>query len=374
MARRETILRYFGPGMLGGITLGDWYGLLRENTFAVASTGLLRAFCITCLSPQNSMFGWLEQMRFSAQVNRVHVPPPLFVLGHWRSGTTHLHNLLTLDQRFAFPNNYQALFPHTFLTMEGVHSSFIEWFLPKQRPMDNIRWTMQSPQEDEFALCITTLKSPYMGWYFPDRRDHYDRFLAFRNVSSREVEQWKAGLMSYLQRLTWKLKRPLVLKSPPHTCRIKSLLDVFPDAKFIHIHRNPFAVFASMRMMLIINFRLHCLQRPRIHDLDEWILRQYRTMHEVFFEERQLIPTGQYHEVCFEELERDPVEQIQRTYEALNLPDFNQAKIAVENYVCSLGGYQKNSYSDLSAEFTTADYRGMAVLFRRMGLSTCAEH
>ena len=114
MALREAFLRYFGPGMLGGITLGDWLRLLRENSYDVAPTSLLRALSITCQSTQNSLFRWLEQRLYGSQVKDVEISPPLFVLGHWRSGTTHLHNLLTLDQRFAFPNNYQ---PDPFRTL-----------------------------------------------------------------------------------------------------------------------------------------------------------------------------------------------------------------------------------------------------------------
>lgn len=168
---------------------------------------------------------------------------------------------LSVDQRFAFPNNYQALFPHAFLTMECLHSRFIEWFLPKRRPMDNIEWTMHSPQEGEFALCITTFKSPCIGWFFPERRDHYDRYLTLWDVSEREVEEWKSGLLAFLKRLNWKLKRPLLLKSPPHTCRIKRFLEIFPEARFVHIHRNPHVVFQSTRKMLTVNFQLHCLKK-----------------------------------------------------------------------------------------------------------------
>ena len=112
--------------------------------------------------------------------------------------------------------------------MESQQSPFIQWFLPERRPMDNIEWTMQSPQEDEFALCIMTFMSPCMGWFFPDRREHYDRYLTLREVSDREVKEWQTSLTAYLTRLTWKYKRPLVLKSPPHTARIKRLLEIFP--------------------------------------------------------------------------------------------------------------------------------------------------
>lgn len=350
MAWRDTFLRWFGPGMLGGITFGDWVRLLYENRFDVPPVRLLRAMAITAQSAQNSVMRRIEDWRYDSAVRDAEVLPPLFVLGHWRSGTTHLHNLLTLDERFAFPNNYQALFPHAMLSMERTQSPFMQWFLSPRRPMDNIEWTMRSPQEDEFALCVITFMSPCMGWFFPRRRDHYDRYLTFRGVDDYEVKRWQAALLAYLKRLSWKYKRPLVLKSPPHTGRIRRLLEIFPQAKFVHVHRDPYAVFSSTRKMLTVNFSLHCLQRPPMgEELDDWIIRQYRAMHDAFFEDRGLIPPGQYHEVRFDNLEADPIGEMNRMYGTLGLPEFSQARPALERYVDDVRGYQKNEFPELPA-------------------------
>ena len=70
-------------------------------------------------------------------------------------------------------------------------------------------------------------------------------------------------------------------------------------------------------------------------------------MYDAFFEERGLIPPGQYHEVRFEELEADPIGQMQRVYEALDLPAFSQARPALERYVDGVRGYRKNEFPEL---------------------------
>jgi hypothetical protein len=102
--------------------------------------------------------------------------------------------------------------------------------------------------------------------------------------------------------------------------------------------------------MLTVNFSMHCLQHPPTGgDLDEWIIRQYRAMHDAFFEERDLIPPGQYHEVRFEDLEADPIGQMQRVYDALGLPEFAQARPALERYVDGVRGYRKNEFPELPA-------------------------
>src|SRR5687767_13430189 len=103
MAWRNLLLRHLGPGVLGGVTTRGWLRLLRGNRFALSPRYLLRALAVSHQSAWNSVLGWYEERRYDSRVNNVAVPPPLFVLGHWRSGTTHLHNLLTIDARFAFP-------------------------------------------------------------------------------------------------------------------------------------------------------------------------------------------------------------------------------------------------------------------------------
>src|SRR5687768_13309312 len=89
MAWRDTLLFHFGPGLLGGITLGNWVRLLRDNRFAVSTSCTLRALAITFQSIRNSVSGWYEDWRYGPRLKDVAIPPPLFVLGHWRSGTTH---------------------------------------------------------------------------------------------------------------------------------------------------------------------------------------------------------------------------------------------------------------------------------------------
>jgi hypothetical protein len=296
---------------------------------------------------KNSAFHGYEKRRYSPLLDAVRIEPPLFILGHWRSGTTHLHQLLAQDRRFAFPNGYQTTFPHTFLTTEAMDSRWLSFFVPKRRPMDNVEWSLASPQEDEFALCASSLKSPCLAWVFPRRRDHFGRYLTFRSASENEIAEWRAAFELFLKKLTWKYRRPLILKSPPHTCRIRLLLETFPGAKFVHIHRDPYVVFQSSRKMFQTMIGWHDLQKPSLDGFDDWILEQYREMYKIFFEERSLIPAGHYHEMAFEALEKDPTKEMRRLYETLNLPDFRETEAEMQRYIASLAHYQKNRFAVL---------------------------
>src|SRR5262249_13355793 len=123
-----------------------------------------------------------------------------------------------------------------------------------------------------------------MGWSFPRRADHYHRYLTFREAPAGELAEWKSALTGFVRKLAVKYGRPLVLKSPGHTCRIKLLLELYPEDRFVHIHRNPYVVFQSTRHMLRAVAPWFALQRPRFDDLDDRTIRLYKEVYEVFFE------------------------------------------------------------------------------------------
>jgi hypothetical protein len=186
-----------------------------------------------------------------------------------------------------------------------------------------------------------------MSWVFPRHEDRYDRYLTFQGVPDDEVAEWKTALTRFLKKLTVRYDRPLLLKSPPHTCRIGLLLELFPNARFVHIYRNPYAVFQSTEHLHRFMYRASRLQRSDNQPVAERVIRQYQAMYERFFEERDLIPTGRFHELSFEELERDQVGQVSRIYQKLDIGGFESVRPALEQYVSSLASYRKNEYSDL---------------------------
>jgi hypothetical protein len=350
MAWRETFLRRFGPGILGGIALNDWRALLRDKHLSIDASRMPRVVAITFQSFKNSLLRQIEDKRFGSLLEKVAIQPPLFILGHYRNGTTLLHQLLAQDRRFAFPNIYQTTFPHTFLTTEAADTPLLSFFMPSRRPMDNVEMSLSSPQEDEFALCAASLKSPCMAWIFPRQREQFEKYLTFRTAAPSEISRWRDTLELFLKKLTLKYQRPLLLKSPPHTCRIRLLLEMFPEARFIHIHRDPYAVFQSSRRTFRLMLDWNGLQRPELDGLDNWVLRQYREMYDVFFDEKTLIPKHRFHEIRFSDLEKDPVGQLRSAYEMLALPDFRTVESELRKYVASLASYRKNVFTEIAPD------------------------
>src|SRR5262249_55541053 len=253
-----------------------------------------------------------EERNLGSSIDSVAIPPPLFVLGHYRSGTTLLQNLLSVDHLFASPTTFQAYNPFTYDVFGPIGGRLAGSLMPRRRIVDSMPMGAQEPVEDELALFMITGMSPYFGFVFSRRWEQFERYLTFRDVPGNEVDKWKASFVWFMKRLTLTHRKPMILKSPPHTARIKLLLEMFPDARFVHIHRDPYRVFQSTQHLFAAMSDMIGLQRVQRDKLDERILRHYRDMYDAFFEQRPLIPEGRFHEMRFADLASDPMGQMER--------------------------------------------------------------
>jgi hypothetical protein len=344
---RTLLTKHAGPGFLAGITVGDWLRLLSANGFRISPRHSVRAIGVTLNAPLTSLLKIAEDALFGGAIERKPLPPPLFILGSWRSGTTYLHTLLSADQRFGCPNLYETMFPHTFLLTEGWCRPLLQLLVPRKRFMDDMKMSLAEPHEDEMALAIMTQRSNMLAWVFPERADVYDRYLTFAEATNEDRVAWKQALGWYVRKIAYSSGKQVVLKSPSHTARIKLILETFPDARFLHIRRHPYDVYRSMCHMageVIPHWGLQAYSRDRIPQMvTEWYARLYNG----FFDQRPLIPAGQYFELKFEELAADPLPQIASAYAALGLPDFSMAKGRVEAHVAAQREYKQNKHADL---------------------------
>ncbi len=350
MSFRRALMNTLGPGILGGVDGAMWQRHLKTNGLS-RQDGMqfrLRSQAIMMHALLSASYRKREEREFSVAIERTEVQDPIFVLGHWRSGTTHLHNLLSIDPQFSFPTTYQTVFPYTFLLTERKQRSrLLSWMMPSTRPMDNVRQALQAPNEDEFALNTMTFLSPYMSWVFPRSADRYDKYLTLRGIPEPELDSWRSALSFFIRKLTYLHHRPMVLKSPTHTARIKLLLELFPNCRFVHIHRDPYTVFQSTLHTNSKLIEMTSLQDADSADLGARVLRNFRSMYDSYAEEAPLIPASRLHEIRYDDLDQNPILEIRRLYEALSLEGFGDLKPALEAYIGSVRNYEKNRFAPM---------------------------
>jgi omega-hydroxy-beta-dihydromenaquinone-9 sulfotransferase len=351
-AKKPAKQRESMPLFWDGMNFPAWFRLITKNRFRLSWQYWYMLPLVTAFSLFHSAYrawqwivvGWLVRKKIDY--------PPLFILGHWRSGTTLLHELLVLDKRHTYPTTYECFAPNHFVITESIATKLLAFMLAPQRPMDNMAAGWHRPQEDEFALCNLGLPSPYLTIAFPNDPPQDQEYLTLEHVPPDALARWKRKFLRFLQEINYRSKRRqrIVLKSPPHTGRVKVLLEMFPDAKFVHIVRDPFVVFPSTVHLWKTLYSTQGMQKPRFEGLEQHVFTTFERMYERFEADRQRIPPGNICEIRYEDLVADPVEGIRRIYEELDLGGFVEARPALEGFVAATKGYETNKYRELAPE------------------------
>ena len=342
----------WSPRLWEGMDFIGWLRLLARNRFAVHPKFWYIAGIVSVMSFLHMVLRWMQRSRYGERIAATPIPlHPIFVVGHWRTGTTLLHELMILDERFSYPDTYACLEPNHTLLTEHFVKRYMSWLIPNRRPMDNMAVGFDRPQEDEFALCMIGEPTTYTDFAFPNRPPLDPGSLDLRGLKPEQLSKWKRSFRRFLQMLTFKDPRRLVLKSPPHTARIPVLLEMFPDARFLHIVRDPFVVFNSTVNLWKALARKHGLQVAKDDaTFREKVFREFRVIYDRLEEARPLIPAGRFYEVKYESLVKDPVNEMRKAFAGLELDGFEAYLPKLDEYLASTAGYETNKFAISDAD------------------------
>lgn len=281
------------------------------------------------------------------QLQEVHKnQPPIFIVGHWRSGTTFLYEILCRSSQFSYASPFAVGLPWDFLTITQWFGRWLERSLPDDRFIDSMQVHPDSPQEDEIGLASMQSVSFYHGLYFPKQlKANFDAGIFFDHCTPTQIETWKRVTQYFFEKI--QLQQPdktLLIKNPVYTARIALLRQMFPDAKFIHIYRNPYVVFQSTRNFYRKLFRELALQPFDLSLVDELILESYPRMMDAVLHDSRQLPSNQFVELRFESFEQDPITHIQSLYETLELNGFEDVRSGFQDYLDATRRYRKNRY------------------------------
>jgi len=356
------------PRLWQGCNVTAWLRLLCRNGCAVHPAYWYIAVIDTITSLFHQVLRGLQYLWFGDKIDRTPIRhAPLFIIGHWRTGTTLLHELLILDEQHTSPNNYQCLMPHHFLLTEGVLKRLLGFLMPAQRPMDNMPLGWDRPQEDEFALCLLGQPSPYATIAFPNHPPQDQLAFDVEQLPRRQRQGWKEAFLRFLRHLSCKDSRRLILKSPTHSCRIKLLLELFPDARFVHIVRDPYVVYSSTMNLWQSLYETQGLQKPTFAGLEDHVFNTFNHLYERIDQGKNLVPAGRFHEMHYEDLIQNPVAEMRRLYEGLQLEGFESVLPRIQKYLVDNAAYQTNRYKPLDPVLQTEITRRWGTVIRQYG-------
>jgi len=334
-----TIYRY------GGRLIYFWFGMRLRALFKLFKRGHY-SFTLNCIPDVLALFLWvpwnsvlyrISEAKYRRRAEALKLDqPPVFVIGHWRTGTTLLHDLFSVDPNLAYPTTYECFFPHHFLLTENTLPKVMKVLLPKRRPQDDVPVGFDRPQEEEFAMLMLGQGTPYVTHAWPRFGPADTDYLDFKGLSEADQKKWAKAYMWLYRRLALRHgNRPLVMKTPANAARLKLLTELFPDARFIYISRNPLTVFPSTVKLWRALYSTQGLHNPPYLDnwLDDYVLDMFVRLTEDYEADRHVVPADHLIELRYEDFIKDPIATMRDLYARLDIGDFSKAEAAMRAYL-----------------------------------------
>lgn len=358
------------------LSLDSWHHLRRRLDADNAAVPWQTSLAYWLGGAGHSLLTRIQDASFAEKIRTAVPAPPLFLLGFWRSGTTFLHELFCCDPRFGFASTYACLNPdHFLLTEQFMRQRPIKTAL---RPMDSMKYSWASPQEDEFALLNLGAPSAYEALIFPSLMRNPRSLLDLRHRPPAEQARWEAALCYFIRLLTVQqenTERPkaMVLKSPTHGFRLPILPSMFPLARYVVIDRNPYEVFASNLKLWLTLLDMYGVQFISPEEVEDFILKAYVLHEEAITEGFRLVDAQRIARVRYEELAANPVREMVRLYGDLELEDFDAVRSQLGRYLASVADHTRNRLRITAAQKERVT-SAWGEIIRSKGYSWPADH
>ncbi len=352
--------------------LDVWLRCLWQARFKVHPVYWPRLCLILVLSAGSTIINLPERFLLPLFLRGRRHADPVVIIGAHRSGTTFLHEIMALDPRFVTPRSNQVFNATGFVLIGRLFYFSVGALLPWRRPMDSVEFSMHTPNEDEYGIALSSVCSPYWHFTFPHEIDFYDRFIYPDRMSTGERREWKRALSIFLKKvMLFKPGTPL-LKSPYHTSRMELLLELYPNAKFVHIHRNPFDVYHSSMHFEKSFTPLFQLQFPKPGQGfgDRVLESNFVDMDNRFVEDAAKLPDGRVASLKYEDFAANTIEEVKRIYAEIGLEFTDEYSKNLDNYFALRVTYQRNKYDPFSVEQKREIYQKLKPLFDRWNYSS----
>lgn len=339
--------------LTAGIKLDQLFRLLHRNHITLNARTVVRLVFLVQSAFWSSFFSWIEHARYAKQLKHASVPDdPVFIIGHWRTGTTYLHQLMNLDPGLCAPTLFQVAVPDSFLVSHAYYRPIFKQVVSDHRPMDQVRIGMDEPQEDEYAIYRITNYSPLENLVFPKSSSYFLNHGSPFLPAGLSLDSWKKTVLDFYRKLHYAHGKRILSKNPFNSFRIKELYALFPNARFIHIIRHPSRVVPSTIHMWNILQKQNSLNNAGAPPGFPEVVGVLKNLLETVEKDRRGLPGGTMVQLRFEDLEASPVTVLKGVYEELALPFTPEFEAKIHAFFLQNNAYKKNEFS-LTADETS---------------------
>jgi hypothetical protein len=263
-----------------------------------------------------------EIIIYERKIRKFPLDKIIFVIGHWRSGTTFLQHLLSLDENHTTSSVYQFLFADNFILTE-------KWLKPplnflcrifkipysfQRMPLD-----LNLPGELESAMCgFCSMHSYAWGHIFPKNCMYWMNKYLF-DPKKNNLENWLDDYEFLIKKFCYASGgKIMIVKSPGDTARILALSKRFPNSKFIHISRNKKEVITSTSYFWEVIQKEISFQKINQEEINQIIDSTYEDLIKKFNDQKHKVH-NRLIEIEFEKLIKNPIEEISKIYSIYDL-------------------------------------------------------
>ncbi len=327
-------------------SLRNIFRLLWINKFHVSWIYIPRLLYVLWMSTITLPLRIIEKIRFHKKIKSTIISKdPIFIIGFYRTATTLLHILFSKDKRLGYMSNldiFTALFN---LSFEKISRKILQKRLPKTRPMDNIEMDVDGPQEESYAISTTLEFAAPNALIFPQNYDYFVKYISLDECPEKDQQRWKNIHRYFVQKTTLKHGgKQLVLKDPANSTRIRHLLKMYPNAKFIYTYRNPYPLLCSLKFLFQKLMELFTLQRWDEDIIDSKVIKQLGRFYAAFQQAKDLIPPKNFYLLKYEVFISNPLYYIEEIYERFGLDDFEEVKPILQEYLNAKKDYKANTF------------------------------
>ena len=276
---------------------------------------------------------------------------PVFVIGLPRSGTTFLFNLLSLDVAHRSPLYWEIMSPFPITKNEkeeykrerkiNRELKLAKTLIPKLRAMHTIR--ANTPEECEQIATMNVRSFVYMCMADVPEYIDYLKYCSFDSVF-----MWHKRFFQALE-LNGKPKRWL-LKDPSHIGHLPEILKTYPNAKFIHIHRDPTDSVGSF-CSLTKNVRSAFSRKVNTNDIGKTVIDFWNHNLNKGMEDRRQLSSNQIIDINYHDFIQSPLNQIKNIYLQLGFDMTIETENNIESYLSQNQGNTKSDHQYSLDEF-----------------------
>jgi hypothetical protein len=330
----------FGDGLPGGTGWRDRMAFLLDAYASVPNLSPMGRITVHTLFTQlvRNRLLIADLLDRHPEIHDIEIVAPIIIAGLPRTGTTHLHNLLSADPGLRslpyWESNEPVPLPTDVPGADGVDPrwsrtaaacDFLDAAMPYFKRMhemtpDHVHEEIQLLAVDFSSMLFETL-APIPTWR--------DRFLATDQTPHYEFLKVVLKVLTFLRGgERW------VLKSPQHLEQYEPIMRVFPDATVVVTHRDPVAVATSMITMISYTSRLQ-LDPVDPQEIGALWSDRLQRMLGAAVADRSVLPARQSMDVRFDEFMADDLATVAAIYELADQPLDDRARAAHADYLAS---------------------------------------